>query len=105
MDWKKYVTMVPLIFELFNPLKATDLEFLASDTLNNPLPGATIVMQGISDPAYFESQETDSVGSTTFDVEQNNFFYYFGFKSGYHPENGSIFSNGDTRISSDQSEA
>jgi len=72
-----------------------DLEFLLKDLDNNPLQDGTIALQGISNDDYLEIQQTNNQGLTNFIVEDGNFFYFFGFKQGYHPEAGAIFSDED----------
>lgn len=75
------------------PLRATDLEFLVLNESSEPLPQSSVVLQGISDPDSLYVQETNNQGSTTFSVDQGDFFYYFAFKQGFHPEGGAILSD------------
>ncbi len=79
---------------------STDLEFIlqSSEQPFSPLPGGTVVLQGISDPNYLEIKETDENGSAIFSVQDSNFFYFFGFKQGYHPKSGAVFSSDNKRI-------
>lgn len=72
----------------------SNLEFILNGE-ENPLSDGTMVLQGISDPDYLDIQTTNEQGSASFSVPDMNFFYFFGFKQGYHPESGAIFSDLD----------
>jgi len=86
-------------FLLAISLKSATLEYLVTDSLDNPLNNSTIVLQGINNPDYFQVKQTES-NKTSFEVEDNQFFNYFVNKIGYKSELGVVYSDQDKQIES-----
>jgi len=95
---KKLINYIfPFILAL-SPLKAKTLEYIVTDSLSNPLNNSTIVMTGINNPNYLESKNTRESNKASFEVADNEFFFYFVNKLGYENKSATVFSNSDKQI-------